>query len=89
VDELAADIGVSCRHLTRQFQRAVGLSPKEFGRVARFLHALQLLTTRNGQLLTDVALESGYFDQAHFNHEFRELAGMSPGELQTFPNVSY
>jgi AraC-like DNA-binding protein len=40
-------------------------------------------------LLTDVALESGYFDQAHFNHEFRGLAGMSPGELQTFPNVSY
>jgi AraC-like DNA-binding protein len=89
VNELADDIGVSCRHLARQFQRAVGLSPKEFGRVARFLHSLQLLTTRNGHSLTDVALESGYFDQAHFNHEFREFAGMSPGELQTFPNVSY
>jgi AraC-like DNA-binding protein len=89
VDDLAADIGVSCRHLTRQFQRAIGVSPKEFGRVTRFLHALQLLGNGNGRSFTDVALESGYFDQAHFNHEFREFAGMSPGELQTFPNVSY
>lgn len=89
VDELAAEIGVSCRHLTRQFERAVGLSPKEFGRVSRFLHALQVMTAGQGRSLTDVALDCGFFDQAHFNHEFRELAGMSPGELLTFPNVSY
>ena len=89
VSDLAAEIGVSCRHLTRQFQRAVGLSPKEFGRISRFLHALQLLTAGNHRSLTDVALDCGFFDQAHFNHEFRELAGMSPGDLSTFPNVSF
>jgi AraC-like DNA-binding protein len=89
VDELADEIGVSCRHLTRQFQRAVGLSPKELGRITRFLHVLQLLSNGNSRSLTDAALESGYFDQAHFNHEFRELAGMSPSELRTFPKVSY
>jgi AraC-like DNA-binding protein len=89
VNELADDIGVSSRHLTRQFQRAVGLSPKEFGRVTRFLHALQLLHDGSGHSLTDVALDCGYFDQAHFNHEFREFAGMSPSDLETFPNVSY
>ena len=89
MDELAAEIGVSCRHLTRQFQRAVGLSPKEFGRVSRFLHALQLLNAGNSRSLTDVALDCGFFDQAHFNHEFREFAGMSPGELRRFPNVSF
>jgi AraC-like DNA-binding protein len=85
---LAAEIGVSGRHLTRQFQRAVGLSPKEFGRISRFLRALKLLDGRRGSL-ADIALACGFFDQAHFNHEFRELAGMSPGELSTFPNVSY
>jgi len=89
VNDLAAEIGVSCRHLTRQFQRAVGLSPKEFGRISRFLHAVQLLTARNHRSLTDVALDCGFFDQAHLNHEFRELAGMSPGELSRFPNVSF
>jgi AraC-like DNA-binding protein len=89
VSALADEIGVSCRQLTRQFQRAVGLSPKEFGRISRFLYALQLLTAGKRQSLTDVALDCGFFDQAHFNHEFRELAGMSPGELSTFPNVSF
>jgi AraC-like DNA-binding protein len=89
VAELAAEIGVSCRHLTRQFQRAVGLSPKEFGRVSRFLRAVKLLGEGNHGSLMDVALACGFFDQAHFNHEFRELAGMSPGELATFPDVSF
>jgi len=89
VNDLAAEIGVSCRHLARQFQRAVGLSPKEFGRISRFLHALQLLSGGSHRALTDVALECGFFDQAHFNHEFRELAGMTPGDLSTFPNVSF
>jgi AraC-like DNA-binding protein len=89
VNELAAQIGISCRHLTRQFERAVGLTPKEFGRVSRFLYALQVMTAGKVRSLTDVALDCGFFDQAHFNHEFRELAGMSPRELLTFPNVSF
>jgi AraC-like DNA-binding protein len=88
VDDLAAAIGVSNRHLTRQFQQAVGLSPKEFGRITRFLHALELVTAGKHAALADVAVDCGYFDQAHFNHDFREMAGMSPGELATFPNVS-
>jgi AraC-like DNA-binding protein len=89
VAQLAAELGVSSRHLTRQFQRAVGLSPKEFGRISRFLRALELLGDGNRRSLMDVALACGFFDQAHFNHEFRELAGMSPGEFSTFPNVSF
>jgi len=86
---LAAEIGVSSRHLTRQFQRAVGVSPKEFARIRRFLRALEVLTERNHGALADVALTCGFSDQAHFNHEFRELAGISPGQLATFPNLSF
>jgi AraC-like DNA-binding protein len=89
VNDLAAQLGVSGRHLGRQFQRAVGLSPKEFGRITRFLHALHLLSAGNGRSLTEVALDCGFYDQAHFNHEFRELAGMTPGDLSTFPDVSF
>jgi AraC-like DNA-binding protein len=88
VDDLAAEIGVSGRDLRRRFDRAVGLSPKEFGRITRFRHAVQTLSARGPRSLTDVALDCGFFDQAHFNHEFRALAGMSPSDLSTFPNVS-
>lgn len=89
MERLAAEIGVSGRHLARQFQRAVGLSPKEFARVTRFLCAVKLLDQCPERSLADVALACGFFDQAHFNHEFREMAGMSPGDLSTFPNVSF
>ena len=89
MERLAAEIGVSGRHLARQFQRAVGLSPKAFARVTRFLRAVKLLDQCPERSLTDVALACGFFDQAHFNHEFREMAGMSPGDMSTFPNLSF
>jgi transcriptional regulator GlxA family with amidase domain len=89
VAQVAARLGVSSRQLTRRFQHAVGVSPKEFARVTRFLHVLRCLSGRQHQSLTETAVACGYFDQAHFNHEFREMAGMAPGELFTFPNVAF
>lgn len=89
VVQLAADLGVSSRQLTRRFQKTVGLSPKEFARVNRFVHVLHCLRGNGHRTLTETALDCGYFDQAHFNHEFREMAGMAPGELFTFPNVAF
>jgi transcriptional regulator GlxA family with amidase domain len=89
IAQLASEIGTSSRQLTRRFQNAVGVSPKEFSRVSRFLHVLRCLRDRKHQTLTETALVCGYFDQAHFNHEFREFAGMTPGDLSTFPNVAF
>jgi AraC-like DNA-binding protein len=87
--QLAFEIGASSRQLTRRFRNAVGVSPKEFARVSRFLFVLRCLRERKHQTLTETALACGYFDQAHCNHEFRRLAGMTPGELFTFPNVAF
>ena len=89
VAQLAHHLGVSVRQLTRRFQHTVGLSPKEFARVSRFLHVVRCLSGREPRTLTETALACGYFDQAHFNHEFREMAGMAPGEFFTFPNVVF
>lgn len=89
VAQLAADLGVSSRQLTRRFRHTVGLSPKEFARVCRFLHVIRCLTDRDPRTLTETAIACGYFDQAHFNHEFREMAGMAPREFFTFPNVVF
>lgn len=89
VAQLAKDLGISSRQLTRRFQNTVGLSPKEFARVSRFLHVLRCLSEGKQRSLTETALACGYFDQAHLNHEFHEMAGMAPGELFTFPNVAF
>jgi AraC-like DNA-binding protein len=82
VSELAAETGWSDRHLRARFRREIGLGPKQAGRVIRFDRARQQLMRRaaRGQplALADLAAAAGYFDQAHLNRDFRELAGCAP-----------
>jgi AraC-like DNA-binding protein len=89
VAQLASEIGICNRQLTRRFKNAVGVSPKEFARVSRFLNGLRYLRGSPHHTMTQTALECGYFDQAHFNHDFREFAGMTPGEFLNSPNVVF
>jgi AraC-like DNA-binding protein len=89
VAQLASHLGLSGRQLTRRFLQTVGVTPKEFARINRFLHVVRRLNERETMSLTETAMACGYFDQAHFNHEFREMAGMAPGEFFNFPNVVY
>jgi AraC-like DNA-binding protein len=78
VGVLAGELGWSRRHLAARFREDVGVSPKALARLLRFERALELLGERS---LADVAYECGYYDQAHFNRDFREFAGATPGEL--------
>ena len=89
ITELASAVGASMRQLNRRFESAVGVSPKQFSRVSRFVHALNELRSHRKMPLTDIALNCGYFDQAHFNHEFRQFAGFQPTELFTRTNVAF
>ena len=77
IGELANDIGWSHRRLIARFREQVGLSPKTVARVIRFDHAAQALRSSTRDL-ADIAYDCGYFDQAHFNRDFRELAGTTP-----------
>jgi AraC-like DNA-binding protein len=76
---LAAELGVSDRQLRRRVTRAVGYGPKRLARVLRLQRAVG--AARAGDELARVALDAGYADQAHFAHECRELAGVSPTAL--------
>jgi AraC-like DNA-binding protein len=89
IAELAPAVGASARQLNRRFETAVGVTPKQFSRVSRFVHALNELQSHRNTPLTEVALNCGYFDQAHFNHEFRQFAGFQPTELFTRANVAF
>jgi AraC-like DNA-binding protein len=72
-------LGISNRHLVCLFRDIVGLPPKTFARIQRFHAALRRLPA--SPAITSLALDLGYFDQAHFNHEFRRLAGITPTEF--------
>ncbi len=80
MDEIARQAGLSARQFRRVCLEQTGLTPKFLARVLRFRHALARLARH--QPLVEVALDCGYYDQAHCINEFRELAGRTPAALQ-------
>jgi AraC-like DNA-binding protein len=78
IAELAGAAGVSERALSRLFTGRVGLPPKRFSRVVRFQRVLRRV--EGCPDWAQLAIELGYFDQAHMIREFRTLFGCTPGE---------
>jgi len=85
VGELARGLGLSTRQLERRFRARTGLAPKTFARLTRFQHALARLNA-GAPSLADVALRSGYFDQAHLVRDFQRFAGASPTRFLRAPH---
>lgn len=77
VDELSAELNLTTRTLLNKFQTSIGLSPKEFMKIHRVNSALNE-KVQDVENLTDMAYKLGYYDQAHFIHEFKEILGISP-----------
>jgi AraC-like DNA-binding protein len=78
VADVTEQIGLSARRFIDVFRNEVGLSPKLYSRVRRFQKVLEAFQRIPDPDLTDTALSFGYFDQAHFIHEFRSFSGISP-----------
>ncbi|MFN4276857.1 MAG: helix-turn-helix domain-containing protein [Ferrovibrio sp.] len=79
IADLAEEMGCSRKHLAALFREHVGLSPGTVAGLLRFRHALDLFDTAPAKW-TDIALAAGYYDQAHFNRDFRRLTGRTPGD---------
>jgi AraC-like DNA-binding protein len=78
IRELAKDLGWTRQHLRRVFRHHVGIGPKELARISRLQRAVYRLQRAPGIDLARVALDLGYFDQAHMARDFRELVGVTP-----------
>jgi AraC-like DNA-binding protein len=81
VSRMTNDIGISQRHLSRKFQQYLGLSPKAYLRVSRFIRSIQSFKKYPSRSLTEIAYDSGYYDQSHFIRDYRTYTGYAPGEL--------
>ncbi|WP_309645459.1 helix-turn-helix domain-containing protein [Phenylobacterium sp.] len=77
---LAEEIGWSRQRLHSRFIDAVGLSPKAFARVLRFQEAVQAIGGDDHPDLAAIAVQAGYYDQPHFNRDFRDFTGLTPVE---------
>ncbi|MBI1767244.1 MAG: helix-turn-helix transcriptional regulator [Bacteroidetes bacterium] len=79
IENLASHYGFSERYVQRLFLEWVGLTPKSFHSVQRFNKSLELIQSSESSL-TSIALECGYYDQAHFIKEFKSYAGITPSQ---------
>lgn len=78
ITELAEKLNYSERHLSRIFQDTMGMSPKTFSRIVRFQNVIETILTTSPHHMSDYFIDLGYSDQAHFQREFKQYAGMTP-----------
>ena len=78
IGDLSEATGVSSTHLARRFKEVVGVTPKRLARAQRFATTVLAINFAEPIDWGDVAVGAGYFDQAHFGHEFRAFTGLTP-----------
>ena len=80
VEQAADAFGINRRSLQRLFTNHVGVGPKWVIQRYRLHEAIERLAHGEPADWTRLALDLGYFDQAHFIRDFRALIGRSPGD---------
>jgi AraC-like DNA-binding protein len=78
IDRLADEVGWGRRHLSEQFRRSFGLTPKHLARVVRFERAQRALRVPDPPSLATLAATCGYADQSHLTRDWHEFAGSTP-----------
>lgn len=80
IERLSTELNIGRRHLERRFGNEVGMSPKMLVKIIRFQNIFRILNRKQPRNLTSLTYEAGYYDQSHFNRDFRSFTGMSPKE---------
>jgi AraC-like DNA-binding protein len=79
IGRLAETVGWSRQHLARRFRDEFGIGPKLAARVVRFERARHMLQASPSFVtIAQVAAACGYYDQAHLDRDFADLAGCTP-----------
>jgi AraC-like DNA-binding protein len=78
LSDIARECGLSVSHFARSFKASFGISTHQWLIQHRIDHAKQLMTQTSMSLI-DIAIHSGFNDQAAFTHTFQQLVGASPG----------
>ena len=76
--QFSSQIGYSQKHFISLFKKRVGVSPKQYLRIMRFQKALLEIETSQAIDWSRVAVESGFYDQAHFIGDFKNFSGFTP-----------
>ncbi|HEY8606066.1 MAG TPA: AraC family transcriptional regulator [Noviherbaspirillum sp.] len=80
LDAICAAAKLSSSYLIRAFKKRYGVAPHEYQTNRRIQHAQARL--REGLPIAQVALETGFADQAHFQRTFKRLTAATPGQYR-------
>lgn len=80
IQRLGEEIGYSQKHFIDLFKQQVGVTPKGYLRIMRFQKAICAIESNTTISWKRFALESGYYDQAHFIHDFKLFSGFTPAD---------
>ena len=81
VTELATAADCSERHLNRLMHQKTGLGTKTACQLQQLNFSLHIMLTANPRSLLHLAVNCGYFDQAHMSRQYRKYLTCSAGEL--------
>jgi AraC-like DNA-binding protein len=71
---------ISGKHLNFLFREYLGISPKMLYSLNRFQYILKTISQAKPEKLSSIAYELDFFDQAHFNNNFKKFTGLNPNE---------
>lgn len=86
-NKLGEHIGYSQKHFIDLFRKQVGVTPKQYLKIMRFQKAILEAETSQSINWSQLALDSGFYDQAHFIHDFKEFSGFTPNEYMQRKNA--
>ncbi len=73
-------IGYSQKHFISMFKRQIGITPKSYLKIIRFQKAVGEIERFEKIEWSQISLDCGYYDQAHFINDFKRFSGFTPEE---------
>ena len=81
MDSLSDALCLSNRGMQKLFKKYVGMSPAYFKRIKRFNKVTEEMLKQTDASLTSIALQCGYYDQAHFIKDFKHFGDIIPSQF--------
>lgn len=82
-------LSISTKKMERKFSTLIGKTPKQYIKIIRLHEVIKSLSNSRSKYFTELAYENGYFDQAHFIKDFKDLSGYTPKEfVSKYPCLS-
>ena len=82
LQSLVEEMGVDIRQLQRLFKKQMGMSPKKLVQLLRADVARKMLANGESLSCLEITYRCGYYDQAHFNREFKNIYGITPNRYR-------